>query len=254
MSEAGRKRVLVTGAAGAVGRVAVRALRAAGHEVWGLDLVGSSGCDRFFQGNLLDEDLVLSACDCVDVLVHLGAVPDDAPFLSELLPANVGGLYQVLTCAQRQGVSRMVLASSGQVTWHHQRQGPWPVRTDVPTTPRFWYAVTKELSEIAGRMFQREYGIDVLSVRLGACPRDEAHAKELGETEVSRDVYLSPRDAAQFFSAAVAAPSGFGFQLVYVCSRAIHQVRYDLEPVRALLGYQPRDQWPEHMEEYWREV
>jgi nucleoside-diphosphate-sugar epimerase len=247
----GSKTVLVTGAAGALGRVAVRGLKAAGHEVWGLDLAACPACDRQFVGDLQDEDLVMAACDGVDVLVHLGAVPDDAPFISELMPANVGGLYQVLTAAQRQGVSRMVIASSGQVVWGTQQQGPWPISVDEPPRPRFWYAVTKELGEIAGRMFHREYGIDVLSVRLGACPRSPEHADEISRNEVHCDVYFSPRDAARFFASTVDADSGFGYQIVYACSRPVKRLRYDLEPLKSILGFEPQDQWPDHMGEYW---
>ncbi len=246
-----QKRVLVTGAAGAVGRVAVKGIRAAGHEVWGLDLQTCPHCDRDFVGDLQDAALCRRACDGVDVLVHLGAVPDDADFLTELMPANVAGLYQILTAAQQQGVGRMVIASSGQVTWHSQRTGPWPVPVTVPTTPRFWYAATKELGEISGRLFHREYGIDVISVRLGACPRDAEHAEELGGCEIFRDVYLSPRDAAAFFGRAVSIAPGFGFELVYMCSQPLVQARYDLEPIKRLLDYEPVDQWPDHLEEYW---
>ena len=245
------KTVLVTGAAGALGRVAVKGLKAAGHEVFGLDLKPCPNCDQEFVGDLLDESLCLQACKGVDVLIHLGAVPDDAPFLSDLMPANVGGLYQILTAAHRQGVSRFVLASSGQVVWGRQQGGPWPITVEEAPSPRFWYAVTKELSEIAGRMFHREYGLDVLSVRLGACPRDPEHAQLIEQNEVHRDVYFSPRDAARFFVATVEAATGFGYQIVYACSLPTIRLRYDLQPLSDLLGFEPADQWPDYIEEYW---
>ena len=91
-----KKTVLVTGASGALGRVAVKGLRAAGYQVFGLDLNPCPACHRQFVGDFLDESLCLRACEGVDVLIHLGAVPDDAPFLTDLMPANVGGLYQTL--------------------------------------------------------------------------------------------------------------------------------------------------------------
>ena len=247
------KTVLVTGAAGALGKVAVKGLKAAGHRVWGLDLVECPACDRQFLGDLQDESLAKAACEGVDVLIHLGAVPDDAPFLSELMPNNLGGLYQILTAAQFQGVSRLVIASSGQVVWGTQQHGPWPISVNEAPRPRFWYALTKEFGEIAGRMFHREYGIDVLSVRLGACPRDAAHAEELGRNEVHRDVYFSPRDAARFFVATVEANPGFGYQIVYACSRPTLRLRYDLKPLSDLLNFEPRDQWPDYMKEYWQD-
>ncbi len=247
------KTILVTGAAGALGRVAVKGLKAAGHRVWGLDLQDCPTCDRQFRGNLQDESLAKAACEGVDTLIHLAAIPDDALFLDELMPSNVGGLYQILTAAQFQGVSRLVIASSGQVVWGTQQHGPWPISVTEPPRPRFWYALTKEFGEIAGQMFHREYGLDVLSVRLGACPRDRSHAVELEQNEVHRDVYFSPRDAARFFVAAVAAEPGFGYQIVYACSRPTLRMRYDLSPLKSLLGFEPEDRWPDYMEEYWED-
>ena len=247
----GPKRVLVTGAAGVLGQVAVRALKAAGHFVCGLDLRESRSCDRSYVGDLLDEDLGQRACEGIHVLLHLGAVPDDAPFLTELMPNNVGGLYQILTAAQKGGVSRMILASSGQVVWGTQQQGPWPIGVDEPPTPRFWYALTKEFAENAGRLFHRDYGLDVLAVRLGACPRNREHAALLASNEVHRDVYFSPRDAGRFFVAAVEAKPGFGFQIVYAASLPTSRPRYDLEPLERLLGFVPEDRWPDSMEAYW---
>lgn len=244
-------KILVTGAAGALGRVAVKGLKETGYRVAGLDINPCPACDEQFVGDLQDESLCQAACRGVDVLIHLGAVPDDAPFITELMPANVGGLYQILTAAQKQGIKRFVLASSGQVVWGRQQKGPWPIGVDEPPSPRFWYAVTKELSEIAGKMFHREYGIDVLSVRLGACPRNPEHAELVEQNEVHRDVYFSPRDASRFFVSTVEAATGFGYQIVYACSLPTLRPRYDLQPLADLLGFVPVDRWPDYMDEYW---
>ena len=45
----------------------------------------------------------------------------------------------------------------------------------------------------------RDYGMDVMMVRLGAYPRSSEHAPQIVADPIARDVYFSPGDLAQFF-------------------------------------------------------
>jgi hypothetical protein len=67
----------------------------------------------------------------------------------------------------------------------------------------------------------------------------------IANDEITRDVYLSPPDAGRFFAQAVEAAGGFGFQVVYVCSKSTIRDVFDLEPTRRLCGYEPQHRWPE---------
>ena len=58
-------------------------------------------------------------------------------------------------------------------------------------------------------------------------------------------MYLSPGDAGRFFAAAVEVAKLPPFAVVYACSRYVNTPLYDLAPTRELLGWEPRDQWPE---------
>ena len=62
------------------------------------------------------------------------------------------------------------------------------------------------------------------------------------------DVYLSPGDAGRFFACASRAPDDVRFAVVYATSKPVNNCPYDLEPARQLLGYEPRDRWPEGVE------
>jgi hypothetical protein len=146
------------------------------------------------------------------------------------------------------GVRRVVLASSGQVVWWQRQTGPWPIGADVQPTPRSWYAAAKVFAEAAGRAFAEGHGMSVIAARLGWCPRTAEHVEELKRTDWGPDVYLSPGDAGRFFACAVEAPESVRFAVVYACSRPVHQVLYDLGPARDLLGYEPRDTWPQGIE------
>jgi nucleoside-diphosphate-sugar epimerase len=181
----------------------------------------------------------------VGTLIHLAATPDDDDFLTRLLPDNIVGAYHVLEAARVAGVHRLLLASSGQVTWWQQLNGPYPIKADVQPTPRAWYACTKVFLEAAGRALAEGHQRTVLAVRLGWCPRTPEHVRELVATPWGPDVYLSPGDAGRFFACAVEAPATSRFAVLNAFSHPVREARYDIESARELIGYEPVDRWPE---------
>jgi len=182
----------------------------------------------------------------VDVVVHLAATPDEADFMSQLLPNNIVGLYNVLEGARRSNVRRVILASTGQVVMGHE--GPWPITPDMPLTPRNWYASAKVLTEVAGQVYAHVHGLSVIVARLGWCPRDKRHAAELAQDEFGKDVYFSPRDAGRFFARAVKARIDVPYCVVFATSKPLNKTRFDITTAREMLGYEPQDVWPEGTE------
>jgi nucleoside-diphosphate-sugar epimerase len=241
-------KVLVTGSAGRIGRAVVAELQARGLPVRGFDRAPTPGLTDAVVGNLTDAEALRRAAEGVGTLVHLAATPDDADFLTELLPNNIVGVYHVFEAARQAGVRRLVLASSGQVVWHQRFTGPLPIRATDPVTPRAWYAAAKVFLEAAGRAYAEAHGLSVIAARLGWCPRTPEHVAELRATAWGPDVYLSPGDAGRFFACAVQAPADVRFAIVYATSKPVREAVYDLEEVRRLLGYEPRDVWPEGTE------
>jgi uronate dehydrogenase len=241
--------ILVTGSSGRIGRAVVAELQRQAMSVRGFDRVATPGLDDMVVGDLLDVASVEKAMTGVRTLIHLAATPDDADFLRELVPNNVIGVYNVFEASRRAGVRRLILASSGQVVWYERFRGPYPIRVDTPPTPRYWYAACKLLLEGAGRAYAEAHGRSVIAVRLGWCPRTKEQEQEIAVSDWAQDVYLSPGDAGRFFAAAVRAPADLRFAVVYATSKPRHSPCYDLEPARSLLGYEPRDTWPEGIEE-----
>jgi nucleoside-diphosphate-sugar epimerase len=246
---AGERLVLVTGSAGRIGRAVIRELKRRRCPVRGFDLVATPEADESVVGSITDPRAVQEAVKGTETIIHLAATPDDDDFLAKLLPNNVVGVYHVLEAARSAGVRRLMLASSGQVVWWQRFSGPLPIGVDVQPTPRGWYAATKVFQEAAGRAFAEAHGLSVLAVRLGWCPRTRQQNEELVQTGWGQDVYLSPGDAGRFFAAAVEAPLTIRFAVVYACSRPVRQVMYDLGPAKELIGYEPRDTWPQGSEE-----
>ncbi len=243
--------VLVTGSAGCIGRAAVRALVAAGFPVRGFDRVPTPGTPDAVVGSLTDVEAVRRAVRGAETVIHLAATPDDDDFLAKLVPNNIVGVYHVMEEARQAGVGRLILASSGQVTYHQRTTGPLPIHVTDPPTPRGWYAATKVFVEAAGRAFADTYPVTVLAVRLGWCPRSAEHARELETFDWGPDVYLSPGDAGRFFVRAVQAPRDVRFAVLYAVSRPVRRTVVDLGPSKELLGYEPQDQWPGGLDPSW---
>jgi len=251
-------RILITGSAGRLGRAAVKALSSRGHEVVGFDLRPTPGlpAERSFVSELGNDAALREAATGARCLLHLAAAPDDASyprgappndgdnFLSDLVPSNIVGLYRVLEAARTLRVPRVVLASTGQVIDGHLGEGNLPVTPASPPRPRFLYACTKVFLESIGQVYAKEYGITVVVVRLGWCPRDLGQVKEIEASPLAQDVFLSPGDAGRFFRAAVEAESLPTYSILYATSRFTHTRRYDLADSERLLGWVPEDQWP----------
>ncbi len=118
-------RILVTGAAGFIGSHAVDVMRAAGHEVQGLDSLTPAvhtGRPDYLPdnfdlavGDVRDPDAVRRAVAGADVVCHqaalvgLGVDLADLPAYSDV---NVTGTAVLLEAMGRSGVPRLVLASS----------------------------------------------------------------------------------------------------------------------------------------------
>jgi nucleoside-diphosphate-sugar epimerase len=257
-----QKRILVTGSAGRIGRAAVAELTARGHTVVGFDIRPSPGLppEQSVVGTLTDLGALRSAASGGSAIIHLAATPDDARFprgeppddgdnfVSELVPNNIIGPYQVLETARVLKIPRVILASTGQVTDGHERDGNIPVTTASPPRPRYLYACTKVFLEALGQVYARQHGIEILVVRLGWCPRDAAQVAEIKGDKRGQDVYLSAGDAGRFFAATVEVEKLPPYTLLYATSCFTHILRYDLSASKEVLGWEPRDRWPQGVE------
>lgn len=236
--------ILVTGSAGRIGQAVVKELLAQGERVRGFDRVPTPGVADSHVGNLTDAEAVRRAAEGVRAVIHLAATPDDADFMTEILPNNIVGLHHVMEATRLAGVRRLVLASSGQVNWWQRERTERAIHPDEPITPRYWYAAAKVFAEAIGQGYAETHGLSVIAVRLGWCPRP-GQEKEIAALDWARDVYLSPGDAGRFFHAAVRAPLSIRYAVVHATSRPLNLTRFDLEPTRELLGWEPQDRWPD---------
>jgi len=147
MTDANERTVLITGAAGFVGRALARVLAAEGWRVTGLDRSGPSGqvpFAEFWQGDLLDAAALarLSQGRSHAAVVHLAGLRPGASRQGELLAVNVGGTSAALEQLARPGC-HFVFFSTGLV--YGDRPGPFV--ESMRASPTDDYAKSKLAAE-----------------------------------------------------------------------------------------------------------
>lgn len=224
-------RVLVTGAAGAIGQVVTTGLLERGHDVVALDLVAAEGFDgHWYPVDCADPDAVATVFEeqHLDAVVHLAGIPDERSLTDELT-SHVVTTAALLDAMVTHRVTRIVYASSNHAV------GRTP-RTDLLTAeaaPRAdtFYGVAKVAAESLLRLYADRHGIDAVACRIGSF---------LDRPETTRHLatWLSPADCVRMVEAALTATAP-GYAVLYGIS-ANTRAWWDLAPGREL-GYHPED-------------
>lgn len=160
-------RVVVTGAAGFLGRHVAKRFRDDDWSVRGFDLERADldGIEAFV-GDLTNLDSVMAATEGTDVIAHVGAIGDvylagEQPGLAA--EVNVLGSSNVAVAAERHG-ARVVYASTWEVYGEPEYQ---PIDEDHPTRPDHPYNITKLAGESLLLAAAALKGVDVVALRLG---------------------------------------------------------------------------------------
>lgn len=239
------RRILITGLAGRIGRTIAPALAARGHTITGLDRAAHSQYPTTI-GDIDDPAAVADAMHDVDTVIHLAARPHNGDFHKHLLQPNVIGMMNVChAVASTPTVTRLILASTGQVHYGHrdlQRRRPVTV-ADGPA-PTNYYALTKVWAEDTGRMLARICPhLTVIVARIGWFSPLPANLQN-PKADDNPAAYLSAADTARYFTAAVECPPPpERFAITFVFSKPGYAM-VDLPDTQRLIGYEPQDDLP----------
>lgn len=180
-------KILVTGAAGFIPSHIVELFVSKGHEVIGVDnfLTGSrenvKKIARDFElveGDVRDQALMTRLCRGIEVVSHQAAASSHAIFLKDLRNStliNIDGFVNVMECAVRAGVRRVVYASSSSVYGN----SPVPLREDSPLDPIYMFSATKVMNEHTAKIFSADKKMETIGLRYMSVygPREESKAK-----------------------------------------------------------------------------
>lgn len=228
------ERILITGAAGGVGTLMRPRLAAAGRVLRLLDIgelpAGSDGENvELRTASVTDQAAMDAACEGVDAIIHLGGHSLEQPW-QDILTVNIDGTHTVLEAARRNGVKRVILASSNHAAGFHRRGAE-----DIPDyafpRPDTYYGVSKVAVEALGALYSDRYGLDVIAIRIGSCFEKPRDVRMLS-------TWLSPDDCARMLEACLATPSP-GYRVIWGVSDNTRRW-VSLDEAKAL-GYQSED-------------
>ncbi|MDU8927661.1 NAD(P)-dependent oxidoreductase [Alisedimentitalea sp. MJ-SS2] len=225
------KKLVLTGAAGRLGSYLREPLSKLADELVSSDIADDIGAlypgESYVRADLADFDAINALLDGADMVVHFGAVPDEAPFETILGP-NIVGAYNIWESAHRQGVRRVVYASSIHAVGMHPKQDF--IGTDAPHRPDTFYGLAKCFTEDLGRMYWDKNGLESVHLRILSCAQVTS-PRALGS-------WLSYDDLIQLVTRAIDTPTT-GFTVAYGVSNN-DRAPVDNSGARHL-GYRPRD-------------
>jgi uronate dehydrogenase len=202
--------VLLTGAAGGVGG-RLRKLLAGVYPDFRLsdvvDIADPAPGERFVRTDLADLPAVERLLEGVEGVIHLGAVSVERPW-EEILPANIIGAYNLFEAARRQGVRRVVFASSNHVMGFYRRSRR--IGTTELVRPDTRYGVSKAYGEALGAYYADKFGLRVLAIRIGNVDDRPVDLRRMS-------IWISPADLVQLIRIGLEHPD-LHYEVVYGAS------------------------------------
>jgi UDP-N-acetylglucosamine/UDP-N-acetylgalactosamine 4-epimerase len=178
----GKRRWLVTGAAGFIGSHLVENLLALDQDVVGLDNFSTGKRDnlehvrqavgeprwarlRFIEGDIRSLETCNEVCSGADIVLHqaaLGSVPRSIDRPLRTHDSNVNGFVNMLLAARDAGVARFVYASSSAVYGDHPALPKVEPVTGRAMSP---YGLSKYINELYAGVFAACYGFKSIGLR-----------------------------------------------------------------------------------------
>lgn len=112
---------------------------------------------------LADADAVLRMTEGVDAIVHFGGAPLETSW-ETILDANIRGSYNIYEGARRNGVKRVVYASSVHAIGYHRIEDQ--IDASAPHRPDSLYGLSKCFVEDLGRLYWDKFGIESVCCRI----------------------------------------------------------------------------------------
>lgn len=162
-------RLLLTGAAGGLGRVLRERLAPFANVIRLSDIAdiapATGAHEEVVPCDLSDKaavDALVAGCDAI---AHFGGVSVERPF-EEVLEANIKGVFNLYEAARRHGVKRVVFASSNHVIGFYKQNEH--IDAHAARRPDGYYGLSKSFGEDMAQFYFDRWGIETVSIRIGS--------------------------------------------------------------------------------------
>lgn len=224
-------RLLLTGAAGGLGRVLrerlkplTRVLRVSDK----LDLAPAQPGEEVIACDLADKDGVLRLVEGVDAVLHFGGVSVESKF-EPILLSNILGVFHLYEAVRKHGVRRVVFASSNHVTGFYRQDER--IDADAPVRPDGLYGVSKCFGENLSRFYFDRHGVETVCLRIGSSFPQVKDRRMMS-------TFLSYDDLVHLVTRALLAPK-VGHSIIFGASD--NEVTWWDNAKASHIGFQPRD-------------
>ncbi|MGI9354377.1 MAG: NAD-dependent epimerase/dehydratase family protein [Rhizobiaceae bacterium] len=234
------KKIVLTGAAGNLGGVLRKPLTVMCESLVSSDIAESvdnlANNESYVKADLGDLPAVSTLLDGAEMVVHFGAIPDEAEW-EKILHSNFLGAYNVWEAAYRHKLRRVVYASSIHAVGMYSKNEF--IDTAAPHRPDTFYGLSKCFAEDLGRMYWEKRQLESVCLRIYSCTPTPQNARALGS-------WLSYDDLIQLVERCISTPVT-GFAVAWGISNN------DRAPVdnslAAFLGYKPKDNAEDYAEQ-----
>jgi uronate dehydrogenase len=225
------RRLLLTGAAGGLGKVLrqrlapfTRVLRVSDR----VDLGAANPGEEVVGCDLSDKGAVHQLVEGVDAVVHFGGVSVETRF-EPILQSNIVGVFNLYEAVRKHGVKRVVFASSNHVTGYYKQSEK--IGVDAPVRPDGLYGVSKCFGENLSRFYFDRHGIETVCLRIGSSFPTVRDRRML-------TTFLSYDDLAELVRCALFAPR-VGHTVIFGASD--NAMKWWDNAKAAHLGFRPKD-------------
>ena len=225
------KKIVLTGAAGRLGSYLREPLLKLADTLVSSDIGADIGAlypgESFVQADLARLDQIEPLLQGADMVVHFGAIGDEAPF-EQILGPNIVGAYTVWEAARRNGVRRVIYASSIHAVGMHKKTDF--IGIDAAHRPDTFYGLAKCFAEDLASLYWDTAQIESVCLRILSCAQVTS-PRAVG-------TWLSYDDLILLVERAITTPVT-GFSLVYGVS---DNDRAPVDNAGARhLGFRPKD-------------
>lgn len=225
------KRLLITGAAGALGSVCRRRLT---HMAETLrlsdmaDLGEAAPHEELVRCDLGDRAAVEAMVEGCDGIVHFGGRSTEDRW-DVIRNANIDGMVNLYEAARRHGRPRIVFASSNHAIGYYEQTRR--IDAAAPTRPDGLYGLSKVFGEQIARLYFDKFGIETASIRIGSCFPEPKNHRMLA-------TWLSYDDLVRLIERVFAVPR-LGCPVVFGASA--NDASWWDNGLAAYLGWVPKD-------------
>lgn len=190
--------------------------------------------ETFVAAELDDLPSVERAVAGIEGIVHLGgmSVENDWP---TILQSNIVGTYNLFEAARRQGVRRIVFASSNHAVGFYRRRRR--IGTAVLPRPDTRYGVSKVFGEALGAFYADKFGLGALCIRIGNVDDKPVDKRRLS-------IWIHPEDLSELVRIGLEHPE-LRYDVVYGASEN-ERSWWDNDSAYRL-GYRPRHRAEDHV-------